>query len=103
MAGFDELSVGQYPNWFVGEIHVTSSALRPNLPRTDFEESEIKRKFVQKIRKWYDERDVFCRVLSQRRDRLDTYNNYKNLIEEFKVKGAPLVMSEEDKSNVVRP
>ena len=58
------LQVGEYPDWYVGEIHVVMPDLYPNLPRNDFEEtSESRRKLVQRIRKWYDERDVACRIL----------------------------------------
>lgn len=90
LSGFGELSVGEYPNWYVGEIYIVNPELRPNLPRTDFEDSELQRKFVQKLREWYDERDVYCRVLSQKRECLERYRSDDTYIQSLLLAGAPL-------------
>lgn len=90
LPGFDSLSIGQYPYWYVGEIHVTSPDLKPNLARNDFKESEIRRKFVQKMRKWYDERAVQGMVLGQKRNKLRKYDEYQQVIKNIVEKGAPV-------------
>jgi hypothetical protein len=101
LPNFESLSIGQYPYWYVGEIHVVSSELRPNLARNDFKESEIRRKFVQKIRKWYDELAVQGMILGQKRNRLNKYFEYQQTIKQIVTKGAPVVLDQTDKNKLI--
>ncbi|MEM7298327.1 MAG: ATP-binding protein, partial [Bacteroidota bacterium] len=70
LAGYDDLTKGAvgYLDWYVGEIHVVLSDLRPDLPRRKFEEGELARQFVHRIRRWYTDLDYLTRLVSQIRN-----------------------------------
>lgn len=96
--GFDTLSDAavKYPNWYIGEIHVTLPELRPNLRRREFEESELTRQFVQRVRRWYQDLENKTRVLSRKRTLLRTYSEHEEHVGHLRAQGAPLVLKEDD-------
>lgn len=104
LPGFEPLSIGQYPDWYVGEIHVISPELRPDLARADFKESEIRRKFVQKIRKWYDYLAVQSMILGQKRKRLKSYSEFEKTIKTMVSSGekAPFTLGDKDRKTLIR-
>jgi hypothetical protein len=69
-----------YPNWYIGEFHVVSDVLTPNLPRKDFEESEDRRKFVTALRSWWAVLDADTRLLSEVRNVRASYTKYESAI-----------------------
>lgn len=72
--------VQNYLNWYIGEIHIVDSGLRPNLRRNAFEESEDTRRFVKQLRIWYEDLDRSTRVLSYFRTRMKKYNEIEGFI-----------------------
>ena len=82
LSGFDELKLQSYLNWHIGEIHVISPELRPNLRRNEFEESEYRRQFIQRLRAWYQaEIEHNARVTSEIRTTHEIYDRYGAFIE----------------------
>lgn len=96
-SGFDPISIAQYPSWFVGEIHVTSDDLHPNLARDDFTETELRRKFIQHIRKRYDELAVKCMILGKKRERERKYNEYQDALGRVVTRGLIGILASDTK------
>jgi hypothetical protein len=83
-----------YISWHIGEIHIVSPALRPNLQRNYLEESEVSRQFIQKLRDYYAKIEAPTRAISEKRKAAKklkadilavykTYQGYDNQINEI--------------------
>jgi hypothetical protein len=96
----EDLKVHSYLNWYIGEIHVTLPDLRPNLPRRQFEESEITRQFVDRLGSWYEEAATEARTLSETRKLVASYEEYEDEIKRMLNQGAPLALSVEDRQKI---
>jgi hypothetical protein len=94
--GFEPLKTASYLNWHVGEIHVISPDLRPDLPRREFEESELTRQFIQRLRKWYQDTADEARVLAEKRNKLIEYADIERRLEGLVAQIAPLALTEDD-------
>jgi hypothetical protein len=58
------LASGELLDWYIGEIHVTSSDVKPNTPRSELELDSTSRKTISLIRAFYGERIAFRRASS---------------------------------------
>lgn len=83
---YSSLPKNSYPYWHIGEIHITSTNLRPNLQRNQLEESEDTRLFVEKLRDFYRTNEYRDRVLSKKRDTLKNYRAYDATVTPFLTK-----------------
>ena len=57
----------QYLAWHIGEIHITSRKLRPNLQRNQLEESDVSHQFIQRLRDFYGRIEEQGRQLGDKR------------------------------------
>jgi len=57
----------QYLAWHIGEIHITSRKLRPNLQRNQLEESDVSHQFIQRLRDFYGRIEEQGRQLGEKR------------------------------------
>ena len=74
-----------YLAWHIGEIHLTSDHLRPNLQRDQLEEFEASRQFIQRLRDFYGKietqgREISAKRLSEAKIEQDT----KQTLEKYK-------------------
>jgi hypothetical protein len=83
---YEILKVGGTLDWNVGEIHVVHRELRPNLDRNEFEESELTRQFIKKIREWYKNIEFQTRITSTERNILKKYSEIEVQIKAIKDK-----------------
>lgn len=81
--GYDPIRPASYLDWYIGEIWVVNPDLRPNLPRSEFEESEITRLFIGKLRNWYLETANNTRELSPTRRVRKEYREYQETVDSF--------------------
>lgn len=81
--GFDALQVGSTLDWYAGEIHIKLKDLRPNLQRNKFEESELARIFIKRLREWYKSIEIRTRLLSTERNFIKDYNEIDEKITEI--------------------
>jgi hypothetical protein len=95
-ANFDTLKVATYLDWHVGEIHVTSPELRPNLERREFEESYASRQFVTKLRDWYQGIADQARIISDTRNLLSSYHDKEEKIESLVAKASSEGLDQND-------
>lgn len=77
------LSRNNYVNWHIGEIHLTSPNLRPNLKRKELEESEDARQFIIRLRELYRSIEYNDRVLSKTRELLEKYGPIETKATDF--------------------
>lgn len=91
------LKVESYLDWHIGEIHVTTPELRPNLPRKELEESELKHQFVVRLRNWYQNQANKARVISEIRKQMMIYDQYGKKLTEIQGFGAPMLLALADK------
>lgn len=82
-----------YLNWYIGEIHVVATGLRPNLRRNAFEESEDTRRFVKQLRSWYEELDHATRVYSYFRGKKKSYFEYDSFVDKLLI--TPMLWEDE--------
>ncbi len=100
MPGWDRLKLFGYLRWHVGEIHVVTADLRPDLRRGRFEESEIARQFIRKLRDWYQRSADATRLLSEVRNRRTQYEEYEHEIDAMEERGAPLTLIPQDRDRL---
>ncbi len=70
LAGYQGLNnaVVTYLGWHIGEIHIITLALRPNLQRNNLEETETSRQFIQKLRALYAKLEQPTRTIADKRN-----------------------------------
>jgi hypothetical protein len=100
-SGYTPLKLATYPKWYIGEIHITEPALRPDLSRTEFEESEIARKFINKLREWYQSLADDTRIVSEERSKRTEYEKYEEFVRRLEGQAAPLNLGREDKEELI--
>ena len=74
--------------------------MRPNLPRREFEESEVARQFVNRLKEWYQKAATEARTLSQTRKLVASYEEHGAEIERILNQGALLALSVEDRQKI---
>jgi Histidine kinase-, DNA gyrase B-, and HSP90-like ATPase len=113
LPGYKQLTLGSahYLEWHVGEIHIISDNLLPNLQRNQLEESEEARLFIHKLRDFYLFIEDQGRSLAQKRnaeeklaeDVKKTLNAYKEY--EARINGvlnrAPVVELTQEEINIL--
>jgi len=101
MQEFDRLKLENYLKWYIGEIHVVASDLRPDLQRRRFEEAEPTRQFIKRCRSVYQDFADDARRASALRARRNEYKGYEDEIEAMIQKGAPLSLTAKEQARIV--
>jgi hypothetical protein len=83
LESYDEVSLHSYLYWYIGDIYVIAEDLRPDLPRRGFEESELTRQFIKRLRQWYQNLANETRIMSRRRNFLTKYAEYEKGIKDL--------------------
>lgn len=98
LPNYDELKLASYLSWHIGEIHVISPDLRPNLERNEFEESEPTRQFIKRIREWYQETERKSRTIAAKRSKLKELKDDNERVDNLLQTAAPLLIDENDRT-----
>jgi hypothetical protein len=98
--GLTDLNVGNYPDWYVGEIHLVSPELRPDLERRELEESEASSQFVSRLRDWYKMIEQDARTLSEERRKRKEYEKLDKSVRVIEESGAPLMLAEAERQDL---
>jgi hypothetical protein len=61
----EDLSSPELLDWYIGEIHIVHSDVRPNTPRSELELDANARKCIARIRQFYEERITYRRAYSE--------------------------------------
>lgn len=98
--GYKKLGVSNsnYLNWHIGEIHIISDKLRPNLQRDQLEESEVTRQFTQRLRNFYERVEEEDRALSDRRNTLAKYRAREQELDALMGRQALAVLNDADRA-----
>lgn len=78
---FSTIKIYNYLYWQIGEIHILSQELQPDLPRRQLESSFTSFRFIEVLRAWYQDRHDFLRVYSYQRRFTREYEAYIKLID----------------------
>lgn len=93
--GFGEIKIASYLNWHIGEVHLRHEEIRPDLPRRRFEDTEVSRQFIRRLRAWYQQRADDARFVSERRNLQKKYAKYEARIEALDLsENTPVISSD---------
>jgi hypothetical protein len=60
LLGFEELGGrGTYPDWYIGEIHITNENIKPDMRRRNLDSTAESNDAIRAIRKFYDQEIIF--------------------------------------------
>jgi len=94
-------------DWYVGEIHILKSDVKPNTPRSELELDADSRRAIDLIREFYDERVIYRRANSDVNSHLSSVTETAKAIEEGKTfdaaEAAPLLKQMEKFESLSRP